>query len=94
MEDLPHRQRCVAVGFEILWQRGVVACADSPVGVEVIQSGGVWPSTCKERCSAWATYRLLGERKNRINFIGLYRNIKACYTVVLEIYSLAQVATA
>lgn len=66
MEDFPHRQRRVAVGFEILWQRGVIACTDSPVGVEIIQSGGVWPSTCKERCSAWGTYCLL-RRKEKQN---------------------------
>lgn len=66
MEDFPHRQCRVAVGFEILWQRGVIACTDSPVGVEIIQSGGVWPSTCKERCSAWGTYCLL-RRKEKQN---------------------------
>lgn len=76
MEDLPYRQRCVAVEFKVLRQRGKVACADSPVGVEVVQSGGVWPSTCKERRSAWATYCLLRRERevdNRIHVTRVYR---------------------
>lgn len=48
MKNLAHRQGHVAVFLEILGQGGIVSCMDSPVGVEIIEPGGVGPAASQE----------------------------------------------
>lgn len=44
MEHLPHRHAVVAIGLEVLRHGGVVPRLDPPVGVEVVDPGGVGPA--------------------------------------------------
>lgn len=44
MKNFSHRQGHVAIFLEILGHGGIVSCMDSPVGVEIIEVGGVRPA--------------------------------------------------
>lgn len=59
MEYLAHRHREVPFGFKILWNGCVVSRMDPPVGVEIINSGGVWSATCQHRGPTGGTHSLL-----------------------------------
>lgn len=59
MEYLAHRHGEVPPRFKVLWHGGVVSRMDSPVGVEVIEPGCVWPATCQHGRPAGSTYSLL-----------------------------------
>ena len=59
MEHFPYRLCEVAVFFEMLRERGEVASSRAPVGVEVVQTGGVWAATSQKRGPAGAAKRLL-----------------------------------
>ena len=59
VEHLAHPGRQVALLPEVLWKGGEVAGMRPPVGVEVIEPGGVWTSGCEEGGSAGSTHGLL-----------------------------------
>lgn len=59
MKNLPHRQCHIAVLLEILRHRGIVSCMYSPVGIEIIQPGGIWSASSKKRHSTGSTHSLL-----------------------------------
>lgn len=68
MKNLAHRHGEVAFGFKVLWQGGVVSRLDSPIGVEVIDPGGVWPATGQHGRPTGRTHSLLsrgGVKKKR-----------------------------
>ncbi len=60
VEDLAHRDGPVASLLEILRQSGEVPRRLPPVGVEVVELGGVWPPGGEERVPAGRTQCLLG----------------------------------
>lgn len=61
VEHLPHRHGVVAVGLEVLREGGVVPRLDPPVGVEVVDPGGVGPAARQHGRPAGGAHRLLEE---------------------------------
>lgn len=61
MEDLPHRHAVVAVGLEVLRHGGVVPGLDPPVGVEVVDPGGVGPAARQHGRATGSAHGLLRE---------------------------------
>lgn len=61
MEDLPHRHAVVAVGLEVLRHGGVVPRLDPPVGVEVVDPGGVGPAARQHGRATGSAHGLLRE---------------------------------
>lgn len=61
MEHLPHRHTVVAVFLEVLRHGGVVPRLEPPVGVEVVDSGGVGPAARQHGCAAGSAHGLLRE---------------------------------
>lgn len=59
MKYLAHRHGEVAFGFKVLWHGSVVSRLDSPIGVEVIDPGGVWPATGQHGRPTGCTHSLL-----------------------------------
>lgn len=59
MEDLPHGHAVVAVGLEVLRHGGVVPRLDPPVGVEVVDPGGVGPAARQHGRAAGSAHGLL-----------------------------------
>lgn len=66
MKHLPHRHGEVPVGFKVLWQSSVVPSMDSPVGIEVVESGRVRPATSQHGRSTGGTHGLLREGKHSV----------------------------
>lgn len=62
MEHLAHRHAVVAVGLEVLRQGGVVPRLDPPVGVEVVDPGGVGPAARQHGGAAGSAHGLLRGR--------------------------------
>lgn len=48
MKNFAHRQGHVAIFLEILGHGGIVSCMDSPVGVEIVEPGGVRPAASEK----------------------------------------------
>lgn len=61
VKDFSNRHGHVAIFFEVLGDGGKVSSLHSPVGVEVIQAGGVRSPPCEEGNSARGTHCLLGK---------------------------------
>lgn len=61
VKDFSHRQGHVAILLEVLREGGEVSRVYPPVGVEVIQAGGVGPPPSEEGHSARGAHCLLGK---------------------------------
>ena len=65
MKHLSHRLCKVAVLLEMLRKRREVSGVSAPVGVEIVQSGGVRTPAGQEGCSAGAAKCLLQSQQQR-----------------------------
>lgn len=63
MEYLAHRHGVVPSGFEVLWQRGVVPRMGPPVGVEVVEPGGVRSATGQHGRATGSAHGLLRDAR-------------------------------
>ena len=68
MKNLAHRRGEVASGFEVLRQSGVISRVDSPVGVEVVEPGGVWSAAGQHGRATGRTHGLLRGKIHILRF--------------------------
>ena len=69
MKYLAHRHGEVASGFKVLRHGGEVPRVDSPVGVEVVEPGGVWSATGQHGRTAGSAHSLLRGENTPANIL-------------------------
>ena len=70
VKDFPNRHGHVAILLEVLGDGGKISRMYPPVGIEVIQAGGVRPPPGEEGHSTWCAHCLLSKGILKENAMG------------------------